>query len=817
MKRFAPGLVLSVFMVLVIVPFAYSIHVVIQMTQNDTRDDGDPEIGSDVGYELNDDGFMIWQGHDGSDWEIFLTDALDANPPAFTNNSLHDKNPDINDAGTAVWQRETATDDEIILHDGTGETNISNNPTCDDTDPRIGNGGHVAWQGYCDYPGTLPYSDFEIFLYDGVSATNISNDHAYKPEIADTAPQVNALGHVVWVKDLSTIPQGKKEIYFNGGSGPVNLSNTFEEADLDPQINDSDHVVWVGWDGNDYEIFFWDGQPPAEDHVTQITDNEVNDSRPRINNDGKVVWHASDGSDSEIFFWDGQFPPATHITQVTNNTIADLNPYINEAGDVTWRAVVGTAWQIFLWEGQFPPSTDTTQITSDTTVYKDPPKINDNPVRLQSDILWKGKETLDLDMEIFAAISCTDADQDGHCSIATGGDDCDDDPLDDPAGCDTCTCGDPACAGCAKCIHPGTPEVCDGIDNDCVEGIDQEPVASAGCDDGLFCNGLEFCDMGGCQTGADPCPDDTLFCNGLESCNETDDVCFHTGTPCPDDDEFCNGVPVCEETTDQCLAPADPCPDDGLFCNGAESCDEVGDQCVQLGIPCPDDGSFCTGVESCDEAIDQCLQSGDPCPDDGLFCNGTESCDEAGAQCLHSGNPCTPDGDDCTTDLCIEAGQLCEYPCGAVNNQDACCAEQVCADEPVCTEPCTDIDGDGFGDPASPGCTYPYPDCDDSNADINPLATEIPNNGIDENCDGMDGANCFIATAAFGTAMEGKIDTLRSFRDSILANNSAGRAFVEAYYQHSPPVARAIAERPWLRASVRVLLLPLVGFASLLL
>jgi hypothetical protein len=868
MKRFATGLILSIFMVLAIVPFSYPIHVVFQITQNDLRDDGDPQVGSDVGYELNDDGFMIWQGHDGSDWEIFLTDATSVNPPALTNNSLHDKNPDINDAGTAVWQRETATNDEIFLYSGAGETNISNNPACDDTDPRIGNGGHVAWQGYCDYTSPVAFSDYEIFLYDGVSATNISNDHAYGVENVDTAPQVNALGHVVWVKAL--FPFGAKDIYFYGGSAPINLSVTLYEEDLDPQMNDNDNIVWSGYDGTDYEIFFWDGQFPVAGHVTQITNNDQYDARPRINNDGKVVWHAKDGVDNEIFFWDGQFPPATHITQITNNTTDDLNPFINEAGDVTWRRVVGSEMQIFLWNGQSPPLANTIQITNDTTKIKDPPKINDNPTRLQSDILWKGKESFGLDMEIFAAISCTDADQDGHCDIATGGGDCDDDPLDDPAGCAACTCGDAACAGCAKCIHPGMPEVCDGIDNDCVDGIDQEPVASDSCDDFLFCNGQEFCDLGACQAGTDPCPDDTLFCNGVESCDETDDVCFHTGTPCPDDglfcngvescddagdlcllsgdpcpddglfcngtescddvgdqclrsgspcpDDglFCNGVPACVETTDECLGPVDPCPDDGLFCTGVESCDETADQCLRSGDPCPNDGLFCTGVESCDEVVDQCLQSGDPCPDDGLFCNGTESCDDAGDRCLHSGSPCAPDGEGCTSDLCIEADDLCAYPCGAVNNQDACCVAPICAQEPVCTEPCTDNDGDGFGDPASPGCTYAYPDCDDGPPDINPLATEIANNGIDENCDGADGASCFIATAAFGTSMEGKIDALRSFRDATLGKSPAGRAIVEAYYRHSPPVARAIAERPWLRALVRVLLLPVVGFVSLL-
>jgi len=341
--------------------------------------------------------------------------------------------------------------------------------------------------------------------------------------------------------------------------------------------------------------------------------------------------------------------------------------------------LVASNCQIFLWDGRFPPEASTAQITDDTIQFKDPPKINSNPGRLEKDILWKGKEDFSSDMEIFAAISCTDLDQDGYCDEATGGNDCDDDPSNDPPGCGACSCGAPACAPCARCIHPGAPEVCDGIDNNCSGGIDDDPDASASCGDGLWCNGQEFCSLGACLPG----------------------------------------TPV--------------------------------------------------------------------------------SCD---------------DGNSCTNDTCREDGELCEHACAAGNNADPCCADAACVLEPVCVEPCVDNDGDGFGDPASPSCTYPTWDCDDGNPNVNPLAEEIPNNGIDENCDSRD---CFIATAAFGTALEGKIDILRAFRDEILIVHPAGTAFVTTYYRYSPPIADAIAEREWMQTLVRALLLPLVGFVSLLL
>lgn len=74
---------------------------------------------------------------------------------------------------------------------------------------------------------------------------------------------------------------------------------------------------------------------------------------------------------------------------------------------------------------------------------------------------------------------------------------------------------------------------------------------------------------------------------------------------------------------------------------------------------------------------------------------------------------------------------------------------------------------------------------------------------------------CSIATVTFGTELEDKTDVLRAFRDKYLVNNSLGKAFINAYYKYSPPVADYIAKRAWLRRLVRIILLPLIEFVSL--
>jgi len=116
-----------------------------QITDN-SFDDEDPRI--------NDTGFVVWQGYDGSDTEIFLYDGMSITQ--ITNNSYDDRSPQINDNGYVVWQRYDGSDWEIFLYDGMGITQITDN-SFDDEDPRINDTGFVVWQGYDG-------SDTEIFL-----------------------------------------------------------------------------------------------------------------------------------------------------------------------------------------------------------------------------------------------------------------------------------------------------------------------------------------------------------------------------------------------------------------------------------------------------------------------------------------------------------------------------------------------------------------------------------------------------------------------------------------------------------------------------
>ncbi len=99
-----------------------------------------------------------------------------------------------------------------------------------------------------------------------------------------------------------------------------------------------------------------------------------------------------------------------------------------------------------------------------------------------------------------------------------------------------------------------------------------------------------------------------------------------------------------------------------------------------------------------------------------------------------------------------------------------------------------------------------FDDCRNSSA-LTVLKFKTPQRSIGE----VDA--CFIATAAYGSALAADVQMLRHWRDSVLKNSVLGELAVEAYYTFGPALAGVIGESEILRATARELIRPIVRFA----
>ena len=99
--------------------------------------------------------------------------------------------------------------------------------------------------------------------------------------------------------------------------------------------------------------------------------------------------------------------------------------------------------------------------------------------------------------------------------------------------------------------------------------------ASAGtsCNDGQYCNGTEICNgAGSCLAGIPVNCSDGVSCT-YDSCNEASNTCVNTANNanCPNDGLFCNGSEFCDPVND-CSSTGDPC-------SGGEVCNESSNIC----------------------------------------------------------------------------------------------------------------------------------------------------------------------------------------------------------------------------------------------
>jgi Cep192 domain 4 len=73
---------------------------------------------------------------------------------------------------------------------------------------------------------------------------------------------------------------------------------------------------------------------------------------------------------------------------------------------------------------------------------------------------------------------------------------------------------------------------------------------------------------------------------------------------------------------------------------------------------------------------------------------------------------------------------------------------------------------------------------------------------------GSTGFFCFFSTSVRGTGLEDYLEVLRKFRDTILSRSDPGKRLVDFYYQHSPALARMVAQHDFLRKAMAFGLVP---------
>ena len=291
-------------------------------------------------------------------------------------------------------------------------------------------------------------------------------------------------------------------------------------------------------------------------------------------------------------------------------------------------------------------------------------------------------------------------------------------------------------------INPDAPELCNGVDDDCNDLIDDSEDADGDgfdactdCDDDEAevhegatetCNGMDDNCDGSVDEGFDADADGVTTCSDPADCDDNDASVFPGATEaCDGQDDDCDGA--VDEDSDADADGVATCGPDGLVGTADDDCDDTEPNAF------PGNAEVCDAVDNdCDGVVD------DPTDDDGDGATACDDCDDADATAF-PGNPeacdgvdndCDGTGDD-LTDNDADGSTLCDGDC---DDNDA---NSLPGNPETCDGVDNDCDGTGddLTDNDADGSTLCDGDCDDADALNYPGNTEACD-GQDNNCDG---------------------------------------------------------------------------------
>jgi large repetitive protein len=313
-----------------------------------------------------------------------------------------------------------------------------------------------------------------------------------------------------------------------------------------------------------------------------------------------------------------------------------------------------------------------------------------------------------------------------------------------------CTCPSGYVSDSSDCddgdsgTYPGATEICDGVDNDCDGAVDDSPIGVA-----TWYPDSDGDGYGDPSSSVDSCTAPSGWVADNSDCDDSD-AADHPGateTVGNGDDEDCDGIELCYEdddndgfldTTGDTRSSSDSdCTDayEGTNTDPTTDCDDSSASIRPTASEVVADGvdQNCDGLETCYDDDD----------DDGFLdaSGDTRSSSDSDCSDAYEGSSSDPttDCDDTDASAYPGAAEICD---GADNDCDGS------VDEGVTTTATwyADSDSDGYGDASSSTSSCAAPsgyvsdstDCDDGDASVNPGASEVVADGVDQNCDGLD-------------------------------------------------------------------------------